>query len=157
MVGQRLGRWRGGAGRREAGAAAGAGLRRGAAAAAKSFLRPWVPRGFSDAGSDRRSGLLASRLRNSGRLSTGAEALQAPGAGPGSPLSSPAPSSLPPPSSSRLPRSSPRFAPRRLAVAVFTGRDVRGRGTNYSHDPTRKFKSDSYLKTFWSFYLLRTF
>lgn len=115
MVGQRLGRWRGEAGRREVGAAARLGLRPGAAAAAKSFLRPWAPRGFSDAGNDCHSGLLASQPLNSSSISTGAEALQASGAAPGSPLSSPVPSSLPPPFFSRLPPSSPRFASRHLA------------------------------------------
>nr|KAF6474779.1 hypothetical protein HJG63_010934 [Rousettus aegyptiacus] len=50
MVRQRLERWRGEAGRREAGAAVRLGLRGGAAAAVRSFLRPWAPRGFSDAG-----------------------------------------------------------------------------------------------------------
>lgn len=95
MVRQRLERWRGEAGRREAGAAVRLGLRGGAAAAVRSFLRPWAPRGFSDAGNDHHSGLLASRPHNSSRICIGAKALQASGAAPGSPLSSPTSSSLP--------------------------------------------------------------
>lgn len=93
MVRQRLERWRGEAGRREAGAAVRLGLRGGAAAAVRSFLRPWAPRGFSDAGNDHHSGLLASRPHNSSRICTGAKALQASGAAPGSPFSSPTSSS----------------------------------------------------------------
>lgn len=69
-----MGRWRGEAGRREAGAAVRRGLRRGPPAAARSSPRPWPGRGCSDAGKDRRS---ASRLwaGSSGRASSGAAAV----------------------------------------------------------------------------------
>lgn len=61
MVGQRLGRWRGEAGRREAGAVGKRGLRQRAAAATKSSLRSWPRRGCSGAGNDRPLGF--SRFR----------------------------------------------------------------------------------------------
>ena len=50
MLGQRLGRWCGDAGHREAGAVDKCGLRQPAAAATKSSLRPWPRRGCSGAG-----------------------------------------------------------------------------------------------------------
>lgn len=86
-----MGRWRGEAGRREAGAAARRGLRRGAAAAARSSLRPWPRRGCSDAGKDRRASRpLAPELRPPMLRGRGRALL------PAHPLSSPVTSLRPP-------------------------------------------------------------
>ena len=97
MVGQRLGRWRGEAWRREAGVVVRRGLRRRAAAVARSSLRPWSSRGCSGAGNGGLSGLLASRALGSGSASSGAEAVRVSYAAPGSPSLLTSPSSLPSP------------------------------------------------------------
>lgn len=85
MVGQRLGRWRGVAGRVEAGVADMHGLHRQAAAAARSSPRAWPRRSYSGAGNDRRSWLLDSGDPGFGGVSLGAEAVWASRATPRSP------------------------------------------------------------------------
>ena len=111
MVGQRLGRWRGEAGRREAGVVDKRGLCQCAVAVMKSSLRPWPRRGCSGAGNDRPLGF--SRLRPA--IPAAHPQVRRP-CGPLVPLlPHPLSSRVPPLSLPLTPPSSLRFSSRHLA------------------------------------------